>query len=82
MSLSGNSTIPMSESVAKAKENVLKALGMDERLGEAHASLAYINFKLEWNFDEAEKEFEKEKYAINKKNCTPSHCHYFFYWLF
>ncbi len=59
MSLSGNSTIPMSESVAKAKENVLKALGMDESLGEAHASLAYINFKLEWNFDGAEKEFEK-----------------------
>jgi TolB-like protein/class 3 adenylate cyclase/Flp pilus assembly protein TadD len=59
MSLSGNSTIPMSESVAKAKENVLKALGMDESLGEAHASLAYINYKLEWNFDEAEKEFEK-----------------------
>jgi len=59
MSLSGNSSIPMSESVAKAKENVLKALGMDESLGEAHALLAYINFKLEWNFDEAEKEFEK-----------------------
>jgi len=59
MSLSGNSTIPMSESVAKAKENVLKALGMDESLGEAHASLAYINFKLEWNFNDAEKEFKK-----------------------
>lgn len=59
MSLSGHSTIPMSESVAKAKENVLKALGMDESLGEAHASLAYINFKLEWNFEEAEREFEK-----------------------
>lgn len=59
MSLSGNSEIPLSESIAKAKENVLKALGMDESLGEAHASLAYINFKLEWNFDDAENEFEK-----------------------
>jgi TolB-like protein/class 3 adenylate cyclase/Flp pilus assembly protein TadD len=59
MSLSGNSSIPMSETITKAKENVMKALGLDENLGEAHASLAYIHFKLEWNFEEAEKEFQK-----------------------
>ena len=59
MSLSGDSSVPMSQTIAMAKENVMKALGLDDNLGEAHASLAYIHFRLEWNFKEAEKEFEK-----------------------
>jgi adenylate cyclase len=55
----GYGNIPQEEAVLKAKENVMRALELDENLAEAHASLAYIKFRLEWEFDEAEKEFKK-----------------------
>jgi TolB-like protein/class 3 adenylate cyclase/Flp pilus assembly protein TadD len=55
----GYGTIPVEESISKAKLNVMKALELDENLAEAHASLAYIKFRLEWKFDEAEIEFKK-----------------------
>jgi len=55
----GYGTIPVEESISKAKLNVMKALELDEKLAEAHASLAYIKFRLEWKFDEAEIEFKK-----------------------
>jgi len=37
----------------------MKAIEIDENLAEARASLAYIKFRLEWNFDEAEVEFKR-----------------------
>ena len=43
----------------KAKESVAKALEIDETLADAHASNAYIKFRFDWNWDEAEKEFIK-----------------------
>lgn len=58
----GYGIIPIEEAIAKANQNVMTALEYDENLAEAHASLAYIKFRLEWKFDEAEDEFKK---AIN-----------------
>jgi TolB-like protein/Flp pilus assembly protein TadD len=55
----GYGNIPLEEAALKAKENVMKSLELDENLAEAHASLAYIKFRLEWKFDEAEQEFKK-----------------------
>ncbi len=55
----GYSLIPVEEAVAKAKHNVMKAIEIDENLAEARASLAYIKFRLEWKFDEAEVEFKR-----------------------
>jgi len=56
---SGYGIIPVEEAVEKAKLNVMKAIKLDENLAEARASLAYIKFRLEWKFDEAEEEFKK-----------------------
>jgi TolB-like protein/Tfp pilus assembly protein PilF len=47
------------ESYPKAKEAVLKALELDEELGEAHASLGYLKFFLDWDFAGAEREFKR-----------------------
>ena len=55
----GYTLIPVEEAVAKAEHNVMKAIEIDENLAEARASLAYIKFRLEWKFDEAEVEFKR-----------------------
>lgn len=47
------------EASIKAKDAVLKALELDESLAEALTSLAYINFRFDWNWEEAEKKFMK-----------------------
>jgi len=47
------------ESYPKAKEAVLKALELDDELGEAHASLGYLKFFLDWDFAGAEREFKR-----------------------
>jgi TolB-like protein/class 3 adenylate cyclase/Flp pilus assembly protein TadD len=47
------------EASIKAKDAVLKALEIDETLAEALTSLAYINFRFDWNWDEAERKFMK-----------------------
>ena len=43
----------------KAKQAAEKALTLDEHLGEAHAALALYREQYEWNWDEAEREFQK-----------------------
>jgi len=45
--------------IVKAKNAVKKALELDETLAEAYNAEAYINFRLEWNWEEAEKNFKK-----------------------
>ena len=47
------------EASLKAHESVLKALELDETLAEAHASLGYIKFRFDWDWDGAEQEFKK-----------------------
>ena len=43
----------------KAKEAVIKALKIDATLGEAHAALGYIKFRIDWDWKGAEKEFKR-----------------------
>lgn len=47
------------EAFAKAIKNVLKSLEIDNSLGETYVSLAYLNGFYEWNWREAEKNFNK-----------------------
>lgn len=44
---------------SKAKQSVMKALELDSTLAEAHAALAYIKFRMDWDWQGAEKEFRK-----------------------
>ncbi|MGZ8845607.1 MAG: nSTAND1 domain-containing NTPase [Pyrinomonadaceae bacterium] len=52
------------ESFAKARDASIKALSIDNDLGEAHASLAYTAFRGDWNWAESEREF-KQAISIN-----------------
>ena len=49
------------EASAHAREALNKALELDPSLGEAHSSLGWLNWRYEWNFPTAEKEF---RYAL------------------
>jgi tetratricopeptide (TPR) repeat protein len=52
--------VPMAqESVPRAKAAVLKALEIDDALAEAHATLAFIKFRHDWDFAGAEQEFRR-----------------------
>ncbi len=43
----------------KAKEAVMKALQIDPTLAEAHAAFGYIKFRIDWDWNGAEKEFKR-----------------------
>jgi len=47
------------ETMPKAKEAAIKALSLDDTIAEAHASLAHILMNYDWNWAEAEKEFQR-----------------------
>jgi tetratricopeptide (TPR) repeat protein len=47
------------EGMPKAKAAVLKALELDDKLADAHNSLAYILAHYDWNYLEAEREFKR-----------------------
>lgn len=47
------------DSFPKAKAAALKAIALDETLGEAHNSLAYATYRYYWDFAEAESEFKR-----------------------
>jgi adenylate cyclase len=51
--------LALKESYTKAKEAVIKALELDDDLGEAHASLGYLRGFLDWDFAGAEREFKR-----------------------
>jgi TolB-like protein/Tfp pilus assembly protein PilF len=44
---------------AEAKKTAMRALELDEKLGEARASLAFFRFIYDWDFEEAEREFQR-----------------------
>ena len=46
--------IPSHEAIPRAKESALKALEFDDRLGEAHTALGWINFYYEWDWESSE----------------------------
>jgi TolB-like protein/Tfp pilus assembly protein PilF len=47
------------EAMPKAKETALRALALDNTLGEAHAALAYVTFFYDWDWPAAEREFKR-----------------------
>lgn len=54
--LSDYGWMPPAEGGALAKENVMKALEVDESLAEAHASLGLVLMNHDWDFDGSERE--------------------------
>lgn len=56
---SPNDGLPPNEAMPKAKVAAQKALQLDDRLAEAHASVAYIDMVYDWNWLSAEKEFKR-----------------------
>jgi TolB-like protein/class 3 adenylate cyclase/Tfp pilus assembly protein PilF len=55
----GYGSLPQDLVIEKAKSAVKKALELDDTLAEAYNAQAYINFRLEWDWEEAEKNFKK-----------------------
>jgi tetratricopeptide (TPR) repeat protein len=52
-------TLPPKESFPRAKTAALRALQLDDTLGEAHTSLAYAIYNYDWDFPAALREFER-----------------------
>ena len=48
-----------SEAIPKAKAAAMRALELDDTLGEAHTSLAFIKFNYDWDWPGAEREFRR-----------------------
>jgi len=55
----GRDEEPTSEYMPKARAAVERALALDDKLGEAHASLAMMTFVNEWNFPAADREYRR-----------------------
>lgn len=53
----GYSAIPAGNTIDTARASALHALELDETLAEAHAALAYIRFRFDWDWTGAELEF-------------------------
>ena len=51
--------LPPRESFPKARSAAEKALALNDDLAEAHTSLAFVKFYYDWQFAEAEREFER-----------------------
>jgi tetratricopeptide (TPR) repeat protein len=62
------------DSFPKARAAVLRALEIDERLAEAYASLAFINWGFEWDYAAAEQNYLK---AISLKPNYPTAHHWY-----
>jgi eukaryotic-like serine/threonine-protein kinase len=58
-SLAFNGNVPPKEAFPRAKEAALKALEIDDKLAEAHASLGYIKTLYDWDWTGAEKELQR-----------------------
>ena len=52
-------SVPVREGFESAKAYARKAIELDESLAEAHASLAWVLFIYDWDWDEAEREFRR-----------------------
>lgn len=60
------------EATPRAKEAAMHALALDNSLGEAHASLAYMTFFYDWDWPAAEREF-KRAIELNPNNADAHH---------
>jgi tetratricopeptide (TPR) repeat protein len=66
--------VPPKETYPKAKEAALKALEIDDTLGEAHASLGSIKSSYDWDWSGAEKEF-KGAIELNPSDAAAHRAH-------
>ncbi|MCX6132890.1 MAG: tetratricopeptide repeat protein [Ignavibacteriales bacterium] len=55
----GYGSLPRNQAIAAAKKFAGKAIALDESQAEAHASLAYVKFRIDWDWGGAEKEFKR-----------------------
>jgi len=72
--------LPLIEgTMPRAKTAVMRALQIDDKLAEAHATLGFIKFRFEWDFPGAEREYKR---AIElDPNYSIAHQWYAFYLL-
>jgi serine/threonine protein kinase/Tfp pilus assembly protein PilF len=70
--LAGFGFVPAKEGYPKALEEALKALEIDDKLAEAHASLAFIKSNYDWDWSGAEQEF-KRAIELNPGSATAHH---------
>jgi TolB-like protein/Tfp pilus assembly protein PilF len=68
---------PRKDVIPQAKEAAMKALKLDNTLGEAHAELAFARFIYDWDWSESEKEFQR---AI-ELNPSYAYAHWGYSWL-
>ena len=62
----------LNETVQKARTSANRAIQLDEALGEAHASLAFIKSRFDWDWTGAEIEF-KHALDLNPGDATTRH---------
>ncbi len=69
--------LPPKEAYSRAKEAALKAVGLDDTLAEAHASLGLIAMSYEWDWDGVERHFKRAiELNPNYLNARHSYSHY------
>jgi serine/threonine-protein kinase len=66
------SVLPLGDTSAKWEMATLRALEIDDHLGEAHSALARYRFYYEWNWAEAEREFLRA-IELNPDNAEMHH---------
>ena len=64
--------VPSKDSLLQAKSAALKAIALDDTLGEPHASLAFIVETHEWDWATAEREY-KRALELNAGDARPHH---------
>ncbi|HJQ68073.1 MAG TPA: protein kinase [Blastocatellia bacterium] len=69
--------LPAQEALPKATATALKAIEIDERLAEAHLSLADAKFFYEWDWPTAEREY-KRAIELNPSYANAHHMYAFF----
>jgi tetratricopeptide (TPR) repeat protein len=67
-----NNVFPPTEAFPKAEDAARRALKLDESLAEAHVVLGYSNLVYEWNFQEANREFQRAL-QLQPKNANAHH---------
>jgi tetratricopeptide (TPR) repeat protein len=65
-------TVPRNVGAARAEENADRALAIDPNMAEAHTSLAFVSFFLNWDWEVASRHFEKA-IALNRSYPTAHH---------
>jgi TolB-like protein/tetratricopeptide (TPR) repeat protein len=68
----GSDGVTPKEGMEKAKFVAMKALKVDDTLVDAHLTLAQVNFRYDWDFTSAEREF-KRAIALNPRHATAHH---------